>query len=1198
MYLRQIELENFKSFGGKVTVPLMEGYMAITGPNGSGKSNIGDAIMFVLGPKSPKAVRAGRITDLIFSGGASKAKAKSMTVSLVFDNSDRMLPWGDDTVRLTRFVKLSDNGQDYTSYFYINDQKSTLSEFDSLLTKARISADGYNIVQQGDVTRIVQMGNIERRRILDGISGIASFDADIAKAQGERKEAEDNLGIIELLREDKEKQLKNLEKDREQARIYLQAKSELDTAKAQLTVRQRDREVATLSNLCGYIDTLNGELAQLREVKESAKNDHAQNEQAIADKESEIEARVGPEYSKIKADIEQAKIRLATEKDRVETAEADIRYQTESKAGYLESIEENRNEYRTLSESLHDLEIRFQAANAEYEAAKAEEVRISEETSKHGGELTELQKRLEILGKQIDEASAKDQDAKTASASAKVVREHSQIARADAEEAVNSAQFEVKDADWNLKELQKTLGPVKSEDLSKKILDLKREEANLESQEEQLRRVYEKRSADFNKLSAEKRASDAYNGAGEAVTRILQLRSTGEIPGIYGTIAELAKVEPGYETALSVAAGGKMQSIVVDTDATAARCIQYLKSNGLSRVSFVPLNKMVSGKPRAKAIMVLKRTEGYATDFLTYSPEFTNAFWYVFQDTLVTKTLDQAREIMGGIRIVTREGELIEAAGAMVGGTLNKAKMAKFGPASQGALDEAAEGVRSASEALECIRGKLRDLRETIRKTDDEMRSASKDDIDARGKLAAAQAALDQARRSLKTAEENLAKKIKDADLAEKDAITKQALAEATSKTLEMLRADRTTARERIAVIAPAGLQERIQAIRDKVYNCSGTVAELKTEIGGTKAELAGLDKQKEAYDNQVAEIVKRISSQKQAKAEHNETNQEITVSLSALRSIEAEMESGLAELKNAKDALIQRRYELASAIQKAQSDIETKEGIISSQNALVITTRQNIEALEEEVRNIKFEVPTPIPSEEALKRTIRGCEAKIDGLGTPNLRAIEDYDARKAEYDEMIEQVKVLNSQINKLDRLTEDLTSKKTGLFMEAYEEVSKNFKAIYAQLSGGGEAFMELEKPEEPFEGGLEINAKPRNGKRLRLEALSGGEKSLTALSFIFAIQEYQPSPFYVLDEVDMFLDAVNSEMVAKRVKESSVKAQFIQVSLRKVTLTLADHLIGVTRPPSGISRVIMQPDLNEVSKYEEEALRMRDKSENEG
>ena len=186
VHLKTVEMENFKSFGGKVTVPLMEGYTAVTGPNGSGKSNITDAILFVLGPKSPKAVRAGRLTDLIFDGGKSKNKASFMKVSLIFDNTDRMMPWDADEVRLTRYIKVSDNGQDYSSYFYINDQKSTLTEFDNLLTKARISAEGYNLVQQGDVTHIVQMGNTQRRGILDSISGIASFDSDIDKAENEK----------------------------------------------------------------------------------------------------------------------------------------------------------------------------------------------------------------------------------------------------------------------------------------------------------------------------------------------------------------------------------------------------------------------------------------------------------------------------------------------------------------------------------------------------------------------------------------------------------------------------------------------------------------------------------------------------------------------------------------------------------------------------------------------------------------------------------------------------------------------------------------------------------------------------------------------------------------------------------------------------------------------------------------------------
>jgi chromosome segregation protein len=245
------------------------------------------------------------------------------------------------------------------------------------------------------------------------------------------------------------------------------------------------------------------------------------------------------------------------------------------------------------------------------------------------------------------------------------------------------------------------------------------------------------------------------------------------------------------------------------------------------------------------------------------------------------------------------------------------------------------------------------------------------------------------------------------------------------------------------------------------------------------------------------------------------------------------------------------------------------------------------ISQLAEEVAQLTVEVTLPVPSEEELKRTVKSCEAVMARIGTVNLRAITDFDEKKERHERLSADVEKMNERISELTVLMESINEEKKGLFMEVYEGVNTNFKEIYAELSDGGEAFMRLENEDDPFDGGLLINAKPKNGKLLRLEALSGGEKSLTALAFIFAIQDLQPSPLYVLDEVDMFLDSVNAEMIAKRVQKSSAKAQFIQVSLRKVTLALAEHLIGVTRQPSGISKIIFQPDLAEVSGYENEA-----------
>ena len=370
-------MENFKSFGGKLVVPLMEGYTAVTGPNGSGKSNITDAILFVLGPKSSKAVRAGKLTDLIFDGGKSKGKASFTKVSLVFDNTDRLMPWDDDTVRLTRYVKLSDNGTDYSSYFYVNDRKSTMTEFDSLLTKARISADGYNLVQQGDVTRIVQMGAIERRRIIDAISGIASFDADIEKARTERQEAETNLDRIGIVVEELTHQVDRLARDREDARAYLEAQAALEMAKAQYSHRKLQMEQAKQQGVADQMSKLESRIDSDRAAKAELESQRADREAQISEKEEEIASKVGPEYRELKAKIEQAKIDLATRKDRREAAEADMEEQNGFKASFEESISRNNAEVVMLRQNREDLLVKMAEAESRMEAARKEEAEVS-----------------------------------------------------------------------------------------------------------------------------------------------------------------------------------------------------------------------------------------------------------------------------------------------------------------------------------------------------------------------------------------------------------------------------------------------------------------------------------------------------------------------------------------------------------------------------------------------------------------------------------------------------------------------------------------------------------------------------------------------------------------------------------------------------------------------------------------------------
>jgi chromosome segregation protein len=413
---------------------------------------------------------------------------------------------------------------------------------------------------------------------------------------------------------------------------------------------------------------------------------------------------------------------------------------------------------------------------------------------------------------------------------------------------------------------------------------------------------------------------------------------------------------------------------------------------------------------------------------------------------------------------------------------------------------------------------------------------------------------------------------------------------------LESLKAQRSEIREKMVRIAPADLQEKIQTTQDNVLNVQTEVNDLTTEHTALELEKDGIESRKKALMKEIKASEEKIASKLDEKKASEKVIDRIKIDLEGLKRIEQDFESKISDLRDARDAIMENKTKTESDRDNVTEKISTKIGFAAGLDAKIQIGDDLVAQLREEASHITIAVTLPVPSEEELKRTIKACENVISKIGNVNLRAIDDYDEKKERHTRLSDDVSKMNIRIKELTTLMDSINKEKKGLFMGVYEGINTNFRDIYAELSGGGEAFMKLENEEAPFEGGLIINAKPKNGKLLRLEALSGGEKSLTALAFIFAIQELQPSPLYVLDEVDMFLDSVNAEMVAKRIKKSSAKAQFVQVSLRKVTLALADHLIGVTRQPSGISKIIIQPDLAEVSKYEGEAENKQQKDGN--
>lgn len=1188
MYLKQIELENFKSFGKKLILPLLEGYTAVTGPNGSGKSNISDAILFVLGPKSSRVIRAGRLPDLIFNGGDSKRPANYCKVSLIFDNKDRLIPIDDDLVRLTRMVKMSSDGESYSSYFYVNDRKSTLGEFDILLSNARISADGYNFVQQGDITHITTMSNLERRRIFDEISGISKFDEEIEKAKAERDEVDANIERISIILDELVRQIDQLEQEKEVALTYFRMKDLLTLSRAQMAYRRRESTEAEAAALQKQIEGYERDIQSLKDRRQELADNVRDLDFRMVQTEQELQAKGGKEFLELRTQIDELKIRVAKAEDRsaqalqsADEADEERLRKTEECGDVLENI-------ASLSQLREEKALKLSACAAELKARRKELDDIQSELSDCDEELAALEKEITRLDKDLRAKEDRINQMLMEKERLEGRKERLGIDLAGLDEEIGILDFEIVDTEEQIRLLknQERGSARELKELQEKYLSLKSAEARMSREAGELEQAIRSLVREQSRIKAEEEAAgDIARGYNRAVRGVIEARDSRAIRGIHGTIAELAEVDPKYQTALNIAAGGRMQAIVVDDDQVAAECIHYLKRNEMGRATFLPLNKMMGGRPRGKAILAAKDATGFAIDLVRFDEHYRAAFWYVFGDTVVVETLDQARRLMGGVRLVTLGGELLEASGAMVGGNMQASRL-KFGSSSKGRLEEVSAQLDRAILASENLGEELVNIREELVTIEGQIRELSGTGGASGVTLRALESRKGEVSSKLDQVKKERIKKAEELEQLAQTIVELDGQITASDVEMEQCRAKRDKAREVMERLAPTEMSVRLKDLQSQVVELTGSVAELNAAVETLDAKIQLNQGHVNVLREEEAQLKEKAENLRRESQEMDQEGARAKTELAALRKIEDSMGAEMNKLRQRKEALFREKTALEGERDGLQNRVETTTDIIVGLRTRIGQCQDKLRELEEEISQYGIVITPPIPSQDSLRDTIRQCEVAIAEMGAVNLRAVDDYEERKGRHDALSGEIEHLEAQRNDLLSLEGDLNEKKKVSLYEVYEAVNANFKRCYNELSQGGEAELILENPEEPFEAGLIMRARPRQGKVLRLEALSGGEKSLAALAFIFAIQEYQPSPFYLLDEVDMFLDGINADMVARRVQKSSKTAQFVQISLRKITLTKADHIIGVTKQDGGISRVIVRPNISDIKDFQTE------------
>ncbi len=1184
MYLTEINLENFKSFGRKIRIPFKEGFTAITGPNGSGKSNISDAILFVLGPKSSKAIRAGKLTDLIFNGARSKRPAKSCRVSLVFDNTDRVLPIDKDKVTLTRVVKLSPSKADnYYSYFYVNGRSSSLQEFDQLLAHARISADGYNFVQQGDINRIVAMSNLERRRILDDIAGITRYDQDILRAEKQRTEAEANLEKIGILLDEIKRNITALSRDRSNAITYRELQDALQLAKAQMARKKQEEIEDQMRGVAAQIEEFDGERGTYRESIGKNRQRLTELEETLSEVEKEIIRVGGADAENLKEEIDRVRLERFRAEDREEKAKdrtGELKLAKAAQQQELRGIRKQLTAYKKQLDS-HDNDVGVHKHDIKEFHDQLEEANAAaRESSK---DIETLQREIAKTRKEHDEA-LEDQHALALERDRATERmERATLELAQLEESIKTLEFELKDLQFSTSDISKASKTKRDriKELQADVLKAKAGEKKLIKEANDLEMEVKRFSRDFNSLKAESEAAiQLQKGYTRAVNAIIDARDRGKLRGVLGTIAEMAEVSKRYENALTVAAGGRMQSVVVEDDESAAQCINYLKKTKIGRATFLPLNKMRSGRPGGKALMAVRNDDaiGFAKELVKYDERYEAAFWYAFGDTVVVKDLATARRLMGGVRLVTIDGELTEASGAMIGGALAKS-MIRFGAPAKTEFDQVKKALRQAVDRSDSVSAQLQSLREQMYNAEVELRelaamegteSSKLDDIGVRRK---------EYKGRLKAMREERKKLSVAADKAKREVEEREADLKVIETRLAKLEVGRDELSVKVNRATPEDLSQRIGELQEAIADAREALRDVESKMETVQTQNGLMQKHEADVVGKIEEIESDLAEAKTVISESKEAARALDVELNGLLKVEEQTSSEVDRLRTRKERAFEEKTKVLGEVDGLETKLETHADLMIQLKVKTQALENALQEAEEESARYEVQVKQPLPPLDSLNVTVRDTEVKMARLEPVNMRSIEEYDVQVQRRDELQEELKRLEKQKKDLMKLVDELNKKKKYGLYKVFDAIDRNFQETYTALSNGGDAHLQLENPDEPFEGGLIIEARPPNKKVLRLESLSGGEKSLTALALIFAIQQFDPSPFYLLDEVDMFLDAVNAEMVARKVARNSAFAQVLMISLRKVTLTKADQLYGVTLTASGVSDVVGKVNLAE-------------------
>ena len=1183
MFFKTLEIQGFKSFPDKTILTFDRKMTAIVGSNGNGKSNISDALRWVMGEQGAKTLRGDKMEDVIFHGTVARKQMGFAKVALSIDNTDRALNIDSDEVVISR--KLYRTGE---SEYLINGAKSRLKDITELLMGTGLGRDGYSIIGQGRVAEIVNAKGTQRREIFEEAAGVSKFLHKKEEAERELARAEDNILRLKDIASGLEERLPILEKQSEKARkakVLADEEKQLEISVSIHEIDQLDKSMGELSDKIlanqGECEHFDREISQLEEEsgtlslekqKLTAKienlrrsNDSAKDEIADADKEIAVMEN-----------------EIVHNEERIKTINDQILHSAERAKEFEEKILSLNGEIKSKQDEIT-------AYKAQMDAEREKLDRSSGENSKLDEQFRELDRRQsQLYGKQT---------------AAKLARQQAESALASLNEQLSTAEDRIENQDGLIagyrdkrKQLSAQLERVSAEKQEAenklngytKLFDTKKQKLDGGKAEfENLRRQYEQKKSRYDLLLDVEKNMTGYN---TSVKAIIQASKTGRISNIHGTVADIVSMDKKYSVAIEIALGGALQNIIVGNEETAKRAIRYLKETGAGRATFLPLTSVKGNELVMNGLEDEEGFEGLAHRLVTYDMKYDGIVKSILGKTAIVDDIDTATFIAKKygyrFRIVTLDGQVVNAGGSFTGGSLNK--NAGIITRKQ-EIQSMAEEISGLSDKMELSKGIYQQLQAEVNKMSieiegckEQLQAVGKEEIRLTTEIAGVKSLIAQCEEQQENAEAVIDRH--KVNIAKQQAVIDKFAAEIAEAEAEIAANDKLLADAGEALKQAneikAQISEKISQLNISVLTAEKDIENLNEQIRTVELNRQSLNSGSVSLKNEIEQLNEK-SAQIKIGIEHKKKRiEEISGSFEANR-------SEIAAVIEKQNGLEKRSGEINREIREKNEDRQKFASALAVAEERKATCLRDSEKLKSQLWD-KYtlapsearELAKPVENIGKARADLQEVHRKLVALGSINYASIDEFAEVSERYKQLSEQLGDVEKSKRDLEKLIVNLTSEIKTRFTDSFNEINSHFSRIFKEVFGGGSAHLELTDPEDVLNSGIEIFAAPPGKLVKNLISLSGGEQTMVAITIYFAILLHRPTPFCMLDEVDAALDEINVVKYVTYLKRFSADTQLMIITHRRGTIEGCDVLYGVFMQEKGVSRLLKQEIIDDL------------------